>query len=643
MIEEIFGAGSIAYQVVKDYSTRRQILRKYYNFSWKQSAGIEPEPFFGYRFKYYNDYYFSRKEDNKIEKSIKNNKNILILGRPMSGKSRAAFEVFKKLEESCFIIKPRAVDIEIDEFRLPSLPGNRKRVLFLDDLHIFAEKKNFHYLFEVAREKKLIIVATCRSEFEYDFLKKKLPTNISVEDIFDTIIDYPKISTPEAQSIALDLDIDWSEANFDGTIGSLIMKLGSMETRYKKLNQKEKAILRILKKLYCAGISEEDKFFFIDTIRDFAKAKGIIHTDNDLDQILVSLISKEFIENPEENVYQVEEIYLEKIFDFDTKTNRISIFHDMASVFHESPNILVKVAIKAYSLGLVRYKKSAYTKISIETFGEALKVYTFHEFPKQYALIQNDLGNAYGSLAEVEDKKNNFKKAIKAYEEALRVYSFDKFPIQYAMIRNNMGTAYGGLAEIMVDKKNNLEKAIEAFEEALRVYTFDKFPIQCAMTQNNMGTIYSDLAEILVDKESNLEIAIEAFEKALRVYTFDRFPIQYATVQNNMGIVYSKLADIEDKKSNLEKAIKVYKEALKVYSFDEFPSGYAMVQNNMGTVYSKFADIEDKKSNLEKAIKAYKEALRVYTFDEFFIDYSMVQKNIGIAYSKLAGIEDKEK
>jgi len=40
------------------------------------------------------------------------------------------------------------------------------------------------------------------------------------------------------------------------------------------------------------------------------------------------------------------------------------------------------------------------------------------------------------------------KIAIKAYKEALRVYTPERFPMDYAMTQNNLGAAYVTLAEV---------------------------------------------------------------------------------------------------------------------------------------------------------------------------------------------------
>ena len=41
----------------------------------------------------------------------------------------------------------------------------------------------------------------------------------------------------------------------------------------------------------------------------------------------------------------------------------------------------------------------------------------------QYGMTQNNLGDAYSTLAEVEEKGENCRRAIEAYRQALGVYT----------------------------------------------------------------------------------------------------------------------------------------------------------------------------------------------------------------------------
>ena len=65
-------------------------------------------------------------------------------------------------------------------------------------------------------------------------------------------------------------------------------------------------------------------------------------------------------------------------------------------------------------------------------------MYTLEDFPIQYATTQNNLGSAYRTLAEVENKAENCKKAIKAYRAALEVFTADNFPEANRLVQDNL-------------------------------------------------------------------------------------------------------------------------------------------------------------------------------------------------------------
>ena len=114
----------------------------------------------------------------------------------------------------------------------------------------------------------------------------------------------------------------------------------------------------------------------------------------------------------------------------------------------------------------------------------------------QYAITQNNLGNAYSTLAEVERKTENCKKAIAAYEEALKVSTVERFPMDYAMTQNNLGNAYSTLAEVE-RKTENCKKAIAAYEEAVKVFTEEAFPEVYRMVVSNFQNIAAFCEDVL--------------------------------------------------------------------------------------------------------------------------------------------------
>lgn len=92
-------------------------------------------------------------------------------------------------------------------------------------------------------------------------------------------------------------------------------------------------------------------------------------------------------------------------------------------------------------------------------------------------IIHSKAGNRFLEIAQFKEsgREENFLKAIQAYRIALRVYSFDEFPIEYADINICLGNAYRGLSEVR-DKKVNLKLALKAYDDALRVYTPAEHP-----------------------------------------------------------------------------------------------------------------------------------------------------------------------
>jgi CHAT domain-containing protein len=264
-------------------------------------------------------------------------------------------------------------------------------------------------------------------------------------------------------------------------------------------------------------------------------------------------------------------------------------------------------------------------EIAIAGYEIALTIFTYDAFPQDWAMIQNNLANAYSNRIRGE-KAENLEQAIAAYTEALKVYTYDAFPQSWAATQNNLANAYSD--RIRGEKAENLEQAIAACTEALKVYTYDAFPQDWAMIQNSLAIAYYD--RIRGEKAENLENVIVAFTEALKVYTYDAFPQQWAMTQNNLALAYRNRIRGE-KAENLENAIAAYTEALKVRTYDAFPQDWAMTQNNLASAYL-YRIRGEKAENLENAITACTEALKVYTYDAFPQDWAATQNNLAIAY-----------
>jgi tetratricopeptide (TPR) repeat protein len=254
-------------------------------------------------------------------------------------------------------------------------------------------------------------------------------------------------------------------------------------------------------------------------------------------------------------------------------------------------------------------------ELAIAAYELALQIYTREEFPQNWAITQNNLGNAYCNRLRGEQAEN-LEKAIAAYELALQILTHEAFPQDWAMIQNNLGAAYS--YRLRGERAENIEKAITTYELALQVYTREAFPQDWAMIQNNLGNAYRD--RLRGERTENLEKAIAAFELALQVYTREAFLQGCAATKQNLGAAYYNRLRGE-RAENLEKATAAFELALQVYTREAFPQDWAITKSNLAEVLMAIALITDNPDQLDIAITFLQSALEIASpGSSYFID-----------------------
>ena len=167
---------------------------------------------------------------------------------------------------------------------------------------------------------------------------------------------------------------------------------------------------------------------------------------------------------------------------------------------------------------------------AITYFEAALRVFSEHDFPREWASVQNDLGRVWWQLP-TGNRTENLRKAMMHYEAALRVRTEQNSPQEWAITQSNLGLVWW---EIPVgDRTQNLRNALECHAATLRVRTEQMFPYDWARTQSNLGLVWSNLPT--GDRNENLRRAMTCHEAALRVFTERDFPQDWARTQNNLG------------------------------------------------------------------------------------------------------------
>jgi len=556
---------------------RREKFKKYYETVWKKSSRLTPEEVLGIRGKKefgFNKLYFRRPEDEQIEQRLASGDHVLVIGNPLAGKTRAIYQALKnsKKKYDVTIFKRPDTYTSLDIYIPKRFTFWRKQVLVLDDINKFAGIQGFTYLLNEFLKRNDIILATCRSGPEYEKVRNLLEREL---EWFGKPVEIPKVEREEAKQVAQKIG-KTLPGTFDGNIGSIFVDIETMRQRFRDCSDVEKGILRSLRRLHAAGIYRGKEVFSIKRLKRASKSiKGVKGEAHQWDDWIETLKNNCFIEIDKDDL-KTEETYLEQVIedDFSPLDNLL----EMLSIFAKDPDAAFDIGNEANNRGLVDLQKAAFMKVAVEAYDKTLVVWTYANNPEKYAMTQNNLGNAYRTLGEVENKSANCQLAIAAFKEALKVRTLDRFPMDYAMTQNNLGTAYSTLGEVE-NKSANCQLAIAAYQEALKVYTLDRFPMQYGTTQNNLGTAYRTLGEV-ENKSANCQLAIAAYQEALKVRTLDRFPMQYADTQSNLGTAYGTLLDVEDKPGNCKRAKRAFEEALKIYT-EDLPEPYAVVIHNL--------------------------------------------------------------
>jgi tetratricopeptide (TPR) repeat protein len=265
---------------------------------------------------------------------------------------------------------------------------------------------------------------------------------------------------------------------------------------------------------------------------------------------------------------------------------------------------------------------------AIVCYEAALRVLTEQDFPQDWAMIQNNLGVAWCNMP-TGDRGENLGRAIVCYEAALRVHTEQGFPQLWARIQNNLGLAWGNVPT--GDRGENLGRVIASCEAALRVLTEHDFPQDWAMIQNNLSLAWGDMPT--GDRGENLGRAIACCEAALRVHTEQDFPQLWATTQSNLGLAWGNVPT-GDPGENLSRAIASCEAALRVHTEQDFPQDWARTQSNLGVAWSKMPS-GDRGENLSRAIASCEAALRVYTEQDFPQLWATTQSNMGVAWANV--------
>ena len=200
-------------------------------------------------------------------------------------------------------------------------------------------------------------------------------------------------------------------------------------------------------------------------------------------------------------------------------------------------------------------------------YEEALPIFQKLASKEEVAEIHLNLGLVLQSLTQFNLAR--ISDSIEAYQEALRVFTWQNYPQEYAILSNNIAIAY--LSMPLASKKEYLCQglAIQSLKVALKHITLSNHPQEYAMLQNNLGNAFQYLASSNT-LQNNLQ-AIAAYDEALKVRDPKHTPLEYAnTISNKANALLNLPDDLEkpglENPKNKRQALNYYQIAWEIFT-----------------------------------------------------------------------------
>jgi len=249
--------------------------------------------------------------------------------------------------------------------------------------------------------------------------------------------------------------------------------------------------------------------------------------------------------------------------------NAVGLFYRAYQMCGEE-YVLLKARAKvgmAGSLQMIPDADSQLLQQAKVDYEEALPILQQFATAEEVAETQMNLGLVLQSL--VPDNLARITDSIHAYHEALRVFTWEDYPQEYAILYNNIAIAY--LSMPMSSERESLRQglAVQSFEVALKHINLIEHPREYAMLQNNLG----NALQYLVSShpvENNLR-AVLAYNEALKVRNSQDTPLEYANTISNKANVLFNLPDNPEKpelgnQQNLLQARDYYQQAWQIFT-----------------------------------------------------------------------------
>jgi tetratricopeptide (TPR) repeat protein len=498
-----------------------------------------------------------------------------VTGRRLLGSTRLAWKAFKDSRELAnwtFVEwpeDPQQYGEVLDYLKQQGQPV----LIWLDSLGRYLKGANprfLNYLPYALLERRLrfVIVATCHDQ-DYPEVK------VALNDLLSHLTAIPLADITAAQSEELSRELARSGATvsaanqYDGTPGALILGVTHMRDEvYPKLEDKPRMVLRTLKLLRSAGITDYPTARVLRVTHDLFAPTTDDWTEALRELSLVGFIGqRSTISGDTVATSPTQEVYL---------SVAVPDYADPGSPpDRDWPRLADSLASAQDTKALLRLGDACRARdLNAEAqrcYESALAGLSQQAAPLDWA--RGKLGSGITLARSLDDAQGKvdadiLKRAEEALRDALTVITEESMPDLWA-------EAQGGLAIVVRQtarttqgpqrRQRLLDRAAASSRAALRILKRATAPEDWADAHYNLALILQTHASLVGDarlRRDMLDGAADACRHALEVYTPD-YRYKRARVQRCLGDVLSERAPSSQRKAELyEEAIKAYSDTL---------------------------------------------------------------------------------
>ena len=413
--------------------------------------------------------YIPRKEDallrecmhnlqSKSQQTTRGEFGVLITGQPIAGKTRTAMELIFNLNPPIVLVWPHGIEIK----RLITFnKWQKSSIVFADNLTLSqtgGENPLHVTLLRLLQDcPHLLLVGTIR--------KERLPEDhrgLEAIELFgnDILPDQPRMQDLAQELAAVEtikrktlIEKEEILRRYNGHPAGLVAGLNAMRELYEELEEEPRSVLQAARILWEMGIRK----LTMERVWDASYLIGGTEFASTKQQMLMDLLKREgFIslhKNGKERV-EIYESYLDEVVRM--PPNHAALEEMIAKQWKKrgDSEAFFERGIAytdKYSLGFQKDPQH-YLLLGISAYGEALRFYTPEHAPLDYAMTQNNLGNAYRALAAHQEENKRtcsvLEKALDAFEEALRYITPENHSQLYKTIIKNQTLAKGKMQAI---------------------------------------------------------------------------------------------------------------------------------------------------------------------------------------------------